>query len=477
MVVCRFLVIDNGFLFQEATRMLLGKRFEAFVDGSPVCVMIRGVLEREFDPKRVDAMFAETAQSGYTRELLFSTAVRLMSEVVLGVSPSVHAAYQDDAASVPVTVAAVYEKLKGIETEVSAELVRDSARQLAPIVRLMRGTVPPLLRGYRARILDGNHLAGTEHRIKGLRRFRAAALPGQALVVLDPELMLMIDVVPCEDAYAQERSLFDRVLPMVQAGDLWIDDRNFCTTGLTFGIACRQACFLVRQHANSLHWELVGKRKSRGRIETGKVFEQTVRLYDPQAGETLVARRITVELNEPTRDGEKEIHLITNLPRKDAGAKQIARLYAKRWTIERAFQDLTVALVCEINTLGYPKAALFGFCLALAAYNAVSLVKASLRAIHGHEKVESEVSWYYLCLHVSKVYAGMMIAIPAHHWNIFRRLDEKQLATLLKELAAKIDLGRFRKHRRGPKRPQPKKISGAKTKHVSTARILAKSSP
>ena len=457
--------------------MLLGKRFQAFVDGSPVSVMVRGVLERGFDPKRLDALFEKTAQSGYTRELLFSTTVRLMSEVVLGVSPSIHAAYQDDSSSVPVTVTAVYDKLKRIETGISAELVRDSARQMAPIISLMRGKVPPLLKGYRVRILDGNHLAGTEHRIKGLRRLRAAALPGQSLVVLDPELMLMIDVVPCEDGYAQERSLFSSILPMVESGDLWIDDRNFCTTGFLFGIARQEACFLVRQHSRNLYWELVNERKCRGRIETGKVFEQAMRLHDPETGETLVIRRITVELQTPTRDGETEIHLLTNLPQSDASAKQAAQLYAKRWTIERAFQDLTVALVCEINTLGYPKAALFGFCLALVAYNAVSLVKASLRAVYGHEKVENEVSWYYLCLHISKVYAGMMIAVPANYWSIFRCMDDKQLATLLKELAAKIDLKRFRKHPRGPKTPQPKKLSGAKTKHVSTARILANSSP
>ena len=58
--------------------MLLSKRFQAFVEGSPVSVMIRGVLERAFAPERLDAMFAKTAQSGYTRDLLFSTTVRLI---------------------------------------------------------------------------------------------------------------------------------------------------------------------------------------------------------------------------------------------------------------------------------------------------------------------------------------------------------------------------------------------------------------
>jgi IS4 transposase len=458
-------------------RTMLGKRFDAFVEQSPVSVMVRAVLERAFDASRLDALYDKTAERGYTRELLFSTVVRLMSEVVLGVSPSVHAAYQDASEPLGVSIAAVYDKLQGIETQVSAELVRDSAWQLAPVIVCLGGEAPSLLPGYRVRILDGNHLSGSEHRIKPLRRMRAAALPGQALVVLDPQRMLIVDVLPWEDAHAQERSLLERIVSKVLPRDVWIDDRNFCTTKFLFGIHRRQGCFLVRQHASTLHWQLLGKRQSRGRVPTGRVYEQTVRLEHPETGESLLARRITVELDQPTRDGQKEIHLLTNLPAEDADAKQVARLYERRWTIEKVFQDLTVALTCEIHTLGYPKAALFGFCLALVAYNAVSLIQAALRAVHGSAKIETEVSWYYVCLHLSKVYTGMMIAVPPEHWDIFRRLEVRDFAALLKKLATKIDLKRFRKHLRGPKKPKPKKLSGAKIKHVSTARILAQHTP
>jgi hypothetical protein len=294
-------------------------------------------------------------------------------------------------------------------------------------------------------------------------------------VVLDPALMLIVDVLPWEDAHAQERSLLEQMLPKVQPRDLWIDDRNFCTTKFLFGIHRRQGGFLVRQHASTLHWELLGKRKSRGRVPTGRVYEQAVRLDDPETGERILARRITVELDQPTRDGEKVIHLLTNLPATDAHAKRVADLYLERWTIERVFQDLTVALTCEINTLGYPKAALFGFCLAVVAYNAISLVQAALRAVHGAEK-QAEISWYYVCLHLAKVYEGMMIAVPARHWDIFRRLDVDAFATLLRELAGRMDWRRFRKHPRGPKKPRPKQVSGARVHHVATARILAEKS-
>lgn len=457
--------------------MLLGKQFGAFVEKSPVSVMVRGVLERAFNSDKINDLFKRTAEAQYTRELTFSTVVGLMSEVVLGVAPSVHAAYREAGETIPVSITSVYNKLNGVEAEVSAELVRDSARQLGPVIRRMKGTAPELLPGYRVRILDGNHLSGTEHRIEELRSTRAGALPGQALVVLDPALMLTVDVVPCEDGHAQERSLLADVLSMVEPGDLWIKDRNFCTTKFVFGIARRPSHFLVRQHGSTLHWELMGKRKGRGKTKTGAVYEQTARLYNPDTDEMLLVRRITIELDEATRDGETEVHLLTNLPVRDAGARGVANLYLKRWTIETMFQELTVALNCEINTLGYPKAALFGFCLALVAYNGVSVVRGALRAVHGHEKVSEEVSWYHLCNHLARVYGGMMIAIPPNRWQIFRELTDAEFARLLKELAAKINLRRFRKNRRGPKKPPPKKSSGAKIKHLSTARVLDKRKP
>ena len=77
------------------------------------------------------------------------------------------------------------------------------------------------------------------------------------------------------------------------------------------------------------------------------------------------------------------ISILTNLPRQTALAKTVARLYGKRSTIETAFQELEGHLHSEINTLGYPQAALFGFCVALVAYNARAVVFAALRSVTG----------------------------------------------------------------------------------------------
>ena len=57
----------------------------------------------------------------------------------------------------------------------------------------------------------------------------------------------------------------------------------------------------------------------------------------------------------------------------------MAVTYGTRWTVEGAFQTLTDVLRCEVETLGYPRAALFSFAVAVLAYNTYAVVQASLR--------------------------------------------------------------------------------------------------
>jgi hypothetical protein len=456
----------------EVTTMLLDTIFAPFVQERPICVMARAVLERLLDAQRIDALFAHTAERQYTRELLFSSLVQLMSEVVLGVHPTVHAAYQAQQDTIRVSTTALYNKLDRVETRVAAALVRDSAELAEPVVKALRASHPRWLPGYQIKVLDGNHLSSTHHRIEELRHTWAAPLPGQALVVLDQQRMLITDVVLSEDGHAQERRLIAEVLQHVREDDLWIEDRNFCTLGLMFGMARRGAAFVVRQHGQ-LQGELLGRSTRKGITRSGPVSEQSLRVRDPASGETMRLRRITITLKVPTRDGDSELHILSNVPAPRATAGQLARLYGKRWSIETAFFEITTTLSCEINTLAYPKAALFTFCLALLAYNAVSLIKAALRRAHGRQKVNNEVSGYYLSLEIRRTYDGMMIAIPTPHWALFRELSAQEFANMLRELASSVHLSKYQKHPRGPKKTPPKRTAYQNGKHVSTAKLLA----
>jgi hypothetical protein len=455
--------------------MLLGKRFEAFIEASPVSVMVRGTLERILDPDKLGQVFESHAVRQYTRDLTFGQCCEIMSDVVFEVAPTVGAWYKAHPGEISVTRQALYDKLKLLELPISAGLVSYSNAELRPALKAMGIRPATLLPKYRLRVLDGNHFSGTEHRIKELRKHRAAALPGQALAFYDPQWDLIDQVILCEDGHAQERSLTPEIIAATVRGDCIVADRNFCTTRIVFGIADRDAFFVIRQHKANVVWTAEGERRLVGKDERGRaIYEQTVVLHDEQNDETLTARRITIQLDKPTQDGDLELHILTNLPEEAADAVKVASLYGERWTIETAFQHLSVDLRCEINTLGYPKAALFAFCLAVVAYNVVSAVKAALRAAHGREFVQNELSMFYLTLEVSQVARGMDIAIPEKYWEIFRTMTVAEYAETMVELASRMDVNKYTKSKRNPTKNPTKKISGNKLKHVSTARLLAR---
>ena len=128
---------------------MLDALFKRFVNESPVTVMVGGLLERVLTSEPLDALFERTAEYQYTRELLFSSVFEMMSQVVCGIQPSVHAAYQASAPELSVSITSVYNKLNGIEPPTCEALVQYSADSLTPIIDHMESARPALLAGYR----------------------------------------------------------------------------------------------------------------------------------------------------------------------------------------------------------------------------------------------------------------------------------------------------------------------------------------
>jgi len=189
-------------------------------------------------------------------------------------------------------------------------------------------------------------------------------------------------------------------------------------------------------------------------------------------GQTLQIRRVVVELNTPTRNGDQHLILLTNLPQDTAEALTVATLYRARWGIETAFQKLESHLNSEINTLGYPKAALFRFCLALVAFNLYAIVMATLRATHPDQAINESVSEYYIAQEIETTTEGMLIAIPESEWTIFTQLSSAELAMILLYIASYVDLKKYEKNPRGPKKPRMERNQFKGHPHVSTAKLL-----
>jgi hypothetical protein len=440
--------------------------FERFVEMTPITVMVRAIMERIFAPAALDQLFDETAEHQYQRELLFSTVVGLMSLVVCGMYPSVSAAYKGFEKVVGVSKVALYAKINGLEPQLSQALVRYSSAQLLAIHAEFPAGLSTILPGYEVRIIDGNHLGATEHRLKVLRAESAGALPGQTLTVLDPQRSLVVDVFPCEDGHAQERSLFPWVLEQVQPKQVWIADRNFCTNDFLTQIAQRQAYFIIREH-QKLAWKAVTALVAVGSNASGELFEQQVCLTSG-----LIVRRIVIQLKETTRHGDAQVWVLTNLPSNEVDALTIADLYLKRWEIEKLFQTVTDTFHCELNTLGYPRAALFVFCMALFAFNILSTVRAALKQAHGATEIEENLSDYYVVEDVQATWRGLDIAVLPEEWQTFQAMTNVAFAQSLRQWAERIDLKRFRKSKRGPKKATTKKPFDPKHPHLATARLL-----
>jgi IS4 transposase len=444
---------------------------DRFAERTPIPVMARSVLERCLNAQQLDVWFASVAEAQYTRQLLFSTVFELMTEGVFRQQPSVNAAYQARAADIGVSVTSVYNKLNGLEPAVTAGLVSFASDQAEALIAQLGGAKPAPLPGWRMKVLDGNWLGGRERRLKELRALSGAPLPGKAVAVFDPALELFTDLFPCEDAYTQERALLVAVVNTVQAGEVWLGDRHFCTRGFIEQVVERQAAVLLREH-EGLRWTPLGPMRECGLTARGRVAEQPVRWGTSDEAEGRALRRVRIQLNEPTRDGETTLYLLTSLPVPAASAVVVAELYLTRWTIETAFLRLTVELRCEINTLGYPRAALFGFAVAAVAFNVLAVVKAALRQAHGIEVIEQTVSSYYLTTEMANLAEALDTVLDPEDWAVFHALSTAVMAAWLLELAGRVNLRKYRKHPRGPKKPSPKRKHDAQRPHVSVARIL-----
>jgi IS4 transposase len=449
-------------------------RIEIASEISPLTVLVRGVLEWACPHSFFEELFErECRPRQWNRKLTISAIAWLMLAVVTGVRRSVFAALVADRASgaptILATASALYAKYGRIDPRFTVAIVRAVGARMRDLLEAVGIPEPFGWEGYRVTILDGTDLAGTDHRLKPLRRINAAGLPGRYVVAYDLTTGLVLDAAASEDAYTSERALVRDLLMVAVLNQLFVADRHFCTTEILFGIMDRRARFLIREHSNNLRWYPLAEAQEVGRVETGTVWEQRIEAEDTQSGQRRRMRRIVLVLDEPTEDGETEVVLLSNLER--VCALRICTLYRKRWTIERHFALVKMVLRGEIEGLGRPRAALFAMALALVAANALVVVGQVLRTTHGAEEFE-RLSSYYLADEVVGNYRAVDKLIAVAAWSEVESLPPSAFWEWCRAVGSRVKTAGFHKHPRGPKRPQAPRASGKDRHHYSTYRLL-----
>jgi hypothetical protein len=448
-------------------------RIEIALEISPLTVLVRGVLEWACPEAFFEALFdRECRPRQWNRKLTISAISWLMLAVVSGVRRSVFAAFQADrraeGPTITATAAALDAKYGRIDPRYTAAVARESGRRMHDLLRAAGIKEPFGWEGYRVTLLDGTDLGGTEHRLKPLRRIRAAGLPGRFVVAYDLATGLVVDAVASEDAYTSERELVRSILAAAEAGQLFVADRHFCTTEILVAIPDRRAFFVIRQHENNLRHPL-GPEVVVGRVATGAVGEQPIEAEETKSHERRRMRRIVLKLDVPTDDGDTEIALLSNL--EGISPLRICELYRDRWRIERHFSLVKTVLHGEIESLGRPRAALFAMGLALVAANALAVVKQALRMTHGEEEFE-KLSGYYLADEVAGNYRAVEVLVTEAEWLALGATPAEEFWAWSRVVASQVRTLGMHKHPRGPKKAQPARASGKDRHHYSTYRLL-----
>jgi hypothetical protein len=265
----------------------------------------------------------------------------------------------------------------------------------------------------------------------------------------------------------------------------------------------------MREHGGGFACRPVGERIATGRIDSGETFEQPIEI-SRNDGSSWRLRRIAIELDEPTRDGDREVLLLSDLP-PEIVASRIGLAYGDRWRIENVFQDAATTFEGEVERLACPGAALLTFCMALLASNVLSVMKAAVADAHAEamedelrrrrEKAEAaererektarrnrttpdatrtprvfpiKLSTYYLADEIDRVYDGMLLAIPPPRWRTaFATLDVDAMARILFDLATRV---RWERYLTNPWTPKPRKRPARPRNpphlHASVRRLL-----
>jgi hypothetical protein len=429
--------------------------------------MTRATTEYIFTDQFLNEIFDDATITNYSRQFLFSDLVGVLTGVVFGTYPSVHRSYLNSPETqARGSIKCFYEKLQRVEPVAMRALVRATAERVTEL--RVKGGYPPAaaepIPGYRLLSIDGNHLEATEKRLEDQV---GAALPGQVLAVLEHSSGLVLEVLPWEDAHANEKEVLTTYGLNLRRGDVAVLDRQFCAMSVMDRVNAKKARFIIRHNA-SVGLHVVGERRACGKTETGRLYESKVRYAQTKRH----LRCIEVELYTPTRNGETVIRLLSDLPKKHASARQVAAGYLQRRRIETAFWDLTVALTCEVETLAYPRAALFAFCVAVAVYNGLQAVRGAVASVHGADELE-KLSSHTMAEEVSRMWDGLDLALGEEDWAQLRKLSPAEFAGWLCEAAQGMDLDYYHKATRGPKKPKLKATGSTPiNSHSSTYRFL-----
>lgn len=392
------------------------------------------------------------------RERLFSLTVVAIAQIAARLNGT-----RGWSADVPeefdAQVTALHDRMSRARPQWGRALVRDSVGLLLPVAQPRTEKRTQTIGEFRVRVLDGAALsagmrctpgpAGCVHVIAP-----ADALPGVApgscvLPVYDPELALIVDLLPYERGLVYERAFAAQLVESVRPGDLWILDGHFNPASILSGWPRDGSMFVVQEHGCAPAYRTLSDPCEHGRLDGAPVLEQQVGVVEA-CGVSPAFRRIEWHRTELDGAAADVVSILTNVPASVLDALQIVRLATRQW---RDTLPLPIDAVCD--SAGFAgmasRAAPLAAGIVSLAYNVFSSMISVVKNAIDLDERDIERLPFHISTGIEVAYGGMMIALPPESWRRYDKLSDVELRDIARQLAVHVDPRSMRRKRRDHK--------------------------
>ncbi|AYQ40984.1 prevent-host-death protein [Burkholderia aenigmatica] len=428
---------------------------ERFVEQSPMTIMTRLVLQCALHDDWIDTAVDadEEPDDESIRETLFALAVDAIAAIAAQTQMP-HAVPGNASSASGAAVAALHDGMSRWRAGWGRALVRDSVDLLLPVAAARADERGRTLGGMRLRVLDGTGDScapggagcGCGRACDDPVRDAALGLTSaRVLPVYDPELAMIVDLLPVERGRAHERAFVGAMLETVRPGELWIVDGRFDVNAIVSGWPRRGGAFVLRDDGGAACRPL-GAWRDAGVLDGGDVREQAVGIAGD--GEAAGALR-RIEWRGHGLDGHPGamVAVLTNLPAEQFDACEVMQLARRRWRDALPF-SLEVVLGGALYGGVPARASLLASGIAALAYNAFSVMTRVVSGALGLDERDAERVPSHIADGVTATYAGMMIALPSDWWRRYDQLPAATLGQIVRMLAVHVDPRSERRRRR-----------------------------
>jgi hypothetical protein len=319
-------------------------------------------------------IFEENRGRCYEKCLTFTDLVRLVRDALLQHGGSGRASFEraQEADTLDVAISNVYGKLARLPVQLALGFLRETTRQLQPLLPATRRVLPACLQAFKVLVLDGKTIKSIPRRIRALRHLRGRMLGGKLLAALDLATGLVLAINAHVDGQANEvpltADLARQVRTLGLTAVLWMGDRAFCNLGLLADWAAADERFLVRYKSSLKFCPDRQRPKNRPAQD---IVQEWGWLGAPSNQLRRYLRRVTLK-----RPGQQKVSLVTDLLDEVAyPAEQLLDGYLQRGSIEQVFQQVTEVFHLQGLITSTPQGTIFQAAFCMLTYNMVQVLK------------------------------------------------------------------------------------------------------